>query len=188
MPQDLVIFAQPTGEVQPADGPLDDPAPLEQDEARAAGRARHDLEHPLGGAACAADQSNAVGAVGPDPPQARHPPTTLLQQQATTARSCTPAEWTSSPCIRPRVSTSRWRLRPLISLPRSTRSSPPRSTVLTDWLPRMAADGCGSRPAARRTSARKWSCSCCQVPSSRQRRKSDQAVPQGTRSRGTIRH
>ncbi len=27
---------------------------------------------------------DAVGAVGPDPPQARHPPTTLLQQQATT--------------------------------------------------------------------------------------------------------
>jgi hypothetical protein len=45
---------------------------------------RHDLQHPLGGAACPADQPTAVGAVGPDPPQARHPPTTLLQQQATT--------------------------------------------------------------------------------------------------------
>ena len=82
--QDLVIFAQPTGQVQPADGPLDDPPPLEQHEARAAGWARHDLQHPLGGAACPADQATAVSAVSPDPSQARHPPEVLLQQQATT--------------------------------------------------------------------------------------------------------
>src|SRR6266851_5579831 len=60
------------------------PPPLEQDEARAAGRARHDLQHPLGGAACPADQATPIRTVGPDPPQARHPPATLLQQQATT--------------------------------------------------------------------------------------------------------
>src|SRR5439155_9792394 len=75
---------QATVEVQPDDVPLDAPPPLEQDKAGAARRARHDLQHPLGGAACPADQPTAVGAVGPDPPQARHPPTTLLQQQTTT--------------------------------------------------------------------------------------------------------
>jgi hypothetical protein len=58
---------------------------------RTARSSPHDLQQPLGRSARPADQATAVGAVGPDPLQARHPPATNLQQQPPTRSICTPA-------------------------------------------------------------------------------------------------
>jgi hypothetical protein len=47
----------------------------------------------------------------------------------------------------------------------------PFSDVLTDWLSMIPALGCRRLPAAARTSPRRRTYVCCQVPSFRQRQK-----------------
>ena len=64
-------------------GYLHDPPPFEEHEALGLGRAGDDLQHPSTMSTRPADQAAAVGSVGPDPLQARHPPSALLQYQAT---------------------------------------------------------------------------------------------------------
>ena len=81
------------------------------------------------------------------------------------SRSCTLAAVTSSAQIRPRVSTPRWRLRPLTFFQRHSqefsqvRSAPffrrlhRLSVVFTDWRSIITTEGVASLPAARCASA-----------------------------------
>ena len=69
--------------------------------------------------------------------------------------------------IRPRVSTTRCRLRPVVRLPASKPRTSPPSLLLIDWASSTAADGAGSRPAAIRTWPRSSSWIRSQVPSRR---------------------
>jgi hypothetical protein len=64
---------------------------------------------------------------------------------------------------------------------------PPFSVVLTDWLSRIAADGCRSRPSARRRSPRSSSWSRSSVPSPFQLRKYEYTPSQGKKSWGDAR-
>ena len=92
---------------------------------------------------------------------------------------------------RPIVSTTMWRLRPLIFLP----ASYPRvcaetvSAALTDCESTIPAEGSGSRRSSlTRTRSRSASCSRSSVPSSHQARKYQYTVCHGGKSLGRIRH
>src|SRR5947207_11138307 len=80
----LVVLAQTPRKIQPAKGPLHDPAPLEPHEARVAGRAGDDLQYPTSGAAYPADQAAPIRTVCSDPSESWHPTSALLEDQPTT--------------------------------------------------------------------------------------------------------
>ena len=89
----------------------------------------------------------------------------------------------------PRVSTARWRLRPLTFLP----ASQPRLTLgtvsaaRTDCESMIAADGAGPRPAATRTCSRSTSWTRCRVPSAAHLVNHQYTVPGGGKSLGSSR-
>ena len=92
--------------------------------------------------------------------------------------------------IRPIVSTTIWRLRPLIRLPASKPrlAAPTVSAPLTDCESTIPAEGSRLRDSEARTCSRSSSCNAFSVPSLLQSRKYPYTVCHAGKSFGSIRH
>src|SRR6266700_256095 len=168
--QPFVVADRAAIAAEPGEGPLDDPAarqhlegvrqaPTDQLDTQAQGGPRPD------------DQPASVGGIGPHQADAAAAKAQPPQSGRAPSRSWTLAAVTTIANSSPRVSTARWRFRPLIFLA----ASKPRlclgtvSAARTDWESMIAALGQGLRPATRRTWARSWSCTMVVAPLAFQR-------------------
>ena len=181
-------LAQPTAPAEPRECSFNHPSSRQHLKVVAVPGALDNLERPACQGPDPLDQLSSIASVSPNQSQAGKPSFQLVHNQ---------------PCPVPVLDVSRVNhdsqqhpygihddvtlaSHHLLTSVKATR--PPSSIVLTDWLSMIAALGVHSLPSARRTSGRRASWTCSQMPSFFHLRKYWYTVCHGGKSCGSIRH
>jgi hypothetical protein len=155
--QRLVVLAQPTIAPEPSKGSLDDPTLGQNPKARHIIAAFDDLQDPVSQFPCPVDQFPGVSPVGPDQLEARKLPDQLGQHQFGSVTILDMGGMHDHGQEQAQGVYDDVSLAPVDLLAGVVAARPPFSTVLTDWLSRMAAEGLGLRPSWTRTFRRRAS-------------------------------
>jgi len=147
----FVVLAQAAVASEPGEGSFDDPALGQDHEARQVVAAFDDLQDPASQLPCPLDQLAGVPAVGPDPLE---PPELADQSGQRPLRPVAVLDVGRMHDHNQQQAQGVYddvTLAPVDLLARVVAPRPPFSTVFTDWLSMIAAEGLGFRPSWTRT-------------------------------------
>jgi len=155
--QSLVVFTEPSVPVQPGEGSFHNP-PLGQNcESRHVVTAFDDLQHPPAQVSRPFNQLPGVTSVGPDQFQSRETSPQLFEYQLGSIPILHIGGVNHHRKDQPQRIHHQMAFSALYLLAGVIAPRPPFSTVLTDWLSMIAAEGVGFRPSWRRTCRRRAS-------------------------------
>jgi len=155
--QRLVVLAQTAIAAEPSEGSLDNPTLGQNLEAGHVVAAFDDLQDPVAQFSCPVDQFPGVSPIGPDQLEPREFPDQLGQHQLGPVAVLDVGGMHDHSQEQAQGVYNDVPLASLDLLAGVVAPGPPFSTVFTDWLSRIAAEGLGLRPAWTRTFRRRAS-------------------------------
>ena len=149
--QRLVVLAQTTIAAKPSEGSLDDPTFGQNLEASDIVAAFDDLQNPVAHVSCPLDQFSGVSPIGPNPFQSGELPNQVGQHQLGPVAVLDIGRMHHDHQKQAQRVYNDVPLAAFDLLAGIVAACPPFSTVFTDWLSMIAAEGLGFRSAWTRT-------------------------------------